>query len=735
MNRLDYYFGQKVSETELDKGFDYAETALRAVVAENNLTGVCYGLEVTAQLVPDMTVAVSAGGGYTHDGNPVRLASPVAAVDLSLDHNSVPTAVAAPGNEKYVAVFLLFDRALSDPRVDDNAITVYFERAEYYRFKITQSAEAPTGTAVPVGDDPDAGVRLCDVLLTFGQSTISTGDIKINGREDVFTAQGWGGTPSPVNIREGTAREAFNQLQYAINLLYIGGSPIPASNVTYDGGAAWPDGTTNPATDVEAQLDKIVTDLAANTDPAGAKKIGTRSRTSGLLSITGGTVDAQLFELLGYVAAAGSAAGVSYAGGGTWADGTTNPATTVELQLDKIVSDLAASTGTAKVGGAAIASSPSSLSAGTLAAQISALLGLINGRSRLTGNNTHIGNNSFQGKTELISVSDLDENALAETDHAPLTYRKLLFAFGGQGPSAVLRLYMEGDNAGAVLGFSVTVNMKYSGASTTWTRDVASLVPMWYRFGVYPTPGLLVARFPTGSAASNFDENTDLDGSIELRPGNAATPPATYIDGDASILVGIGEVTIHSDNAFYAGLAGASLYRFQNNFPKKFPSTPSSFSLTNVSDTNGTSSAGVLTVSGCSVDFNATTATQMARSNVDCVVSLAYDGAMPLVAYVPGSSVTQRCVSCKTEREFPVSSLRLGTPSSPTHIQLPDCSCGTRETLVVPADTTEDPRAHGTLFDLHRRVVGALGVELGAPQPPEALTPEHLAKFFRVARG
>lgn len=61
-----------------------------------------------------------------------------------------------------------------------------------------------------------------------------------------------------------------------------------------------------------------------------------------------------------------SAADVAYAAGGTWADGTTNPATTVQLQLSKIVSDLAGAAGTAKVEGAA----STYVSAATLAAQL-----------------------------------------------------------------------------------------------------------------------------------------------------------------------------------------------------------------------------------------------------------------------------------------------------------------------------------------------------------------------------
>lgn len=52
-------------------------------------------------------------------------------------------------------------------------------------------------------------------------------------------------------------------------------------------------------------------------------------------------------------AATNTAASVSYAGGGAWKDGTTNPATTVEAQLDKVISDLAGTAGAAKIGSAA----------------------------------------------------------------------------------------------------------------------------------------------------------------------------------------------------------------------------------------------------------------------------------------------------------------------------------------------------------------------------------------------
>lgn len=88
-------------------------------------------------------------------------------------------------------------------------------------------------------------------------------------------------------------------------------STLTAAMIAYAGGIAWADGTTNPATTVEAQLDKIISDLAGT---GGAIKIGANT-------------------------------------GANWADATTNPAATVEARLDKIITDLAGAAGTAKIQG------------------------------------------------------------------------------------------------------------------------------------------------------------------------------------------------------------------------------------------------------------------------------------------------------------------------------------------------------------------------------------------------
>ncbi len=80
---------------------------------------------------------------------------------------------------------------------------------------------------------------------------------------------------------------------------------------------------------------------------------------------------------------AGGAALIGFAGSGAWADGTTNPQSTVEAQLDKIVSDLASTNnGAAKIGSAAVSGTPYNVPAGTLHSQITRLVQSTNSLSQ-----------------------------------------------------------------------------------------------------------------------------------------------------------------------------------------------------------------------------------------------------------------------------------------------------------------------------------------------------------------
>jgi hypothetical protein len=150
-----------------------------------------------------------------------------------------------------------------------------------------------------------------------------------------------------------------------------------ASVVAYAGGSAWADGTTNPATTVEAQLDKIVSDLTAL---AGASRItsdeiGTWADGD---TLDGGTIQAQLTQIVTKLSAAGGAAKLGFAGSSSWADGTTNPATTVEAQFDKVVSDLRGAGGSEKVGAQLRTGAAAyDIAAGTVGSQIVELLAIV----------------------------------------------------------------------------------------------------------------------------------------------------------------------------------------------------------------------------------------------------------------------------------------------------------------------------------------------------------------------
>ena len=135
-----------------------------------------------------------------------------------------------------------------------------------------------------------------------------------------------------------------------------------ATAISYDGGPNWKDGTTNPATEVDAQLDKIITDLGQGSN--GAERI---------------TFDGSL--------------------GGTWANGGSLSSEAVGGGIREILSDLGAQVatdGATRIGTQEVTSSGSFgvVSAGSVRSHLDNLL---NSASHLTQDNTFIGTNTFGG--------------------------------------------------------------------------------------------------------------------------------------------------------------------------------------------------------------------------------------------------------------------------------------------------------------------------------------------------
>lgn len=197
MQRVNFFFEQRVTQSELDEVFDDAEASIWDLMKEAIGFGFLSGA-VVAQHSPTPDLSVDAGTflGYDQLGRrlylPVGLAPEV--VNCALDEVGAATAVAAPGNEKTLALFVEFDRKLSDPRLDGNGVTVYYQVDEWFKVNVVQSAEAGVGTSVPPPLRNDQ-ILIADVVLIYGQTQILNADIDQSRKEDfTFSAFLHGGS-------------------------------------------------------------------------------------------------------------------------------------------------------------------------------------------------------------------------------------------------------------------------------------------------------------------------------------------------------------------------------------------------------------------------------------------------------------------------------------------------------------------------------------------------------------
>lgn len=398
-SRRDWLYRQLVTEMELDAAFAGLEAADRAIASDMLPSGIVRNAAVTQRaLGANLTVDVS-GLAVAYDQAGQRIAfGPAQNVSLATDSESVSTAVAGAGNEKWIALFLQFDRALSDPRVDGNGDTVNFVRDEGFRFVIVQGAEALIGNATRPALKTDA-ILLCDVRLINGQTQILTGDVSTTRRQDAVV-----GTGSTWIMRKGTLREAVIDLLADLNN-HVGGTGYHSStHVVNTGGAgAWLDETTNPEATVSAQLSKIVSDLSSKVSlTSGANKIGTAGSTQWLdaSALDASTV---MDAINGVIAKLGENSGTGTANGAgkvgckartAWLGGRANAAGSVFAAIDKIVTDLAVQTasddGAERIGGQAVTGTPYSFAEGSVRSQLDAILTALNGHAALGSTDKHV---------------------------------------------------------------------------------------------------------------------------------------------------------------------------------------------------------------------------------------------------------------------------------------------------------------------------------------------------------
>lgn len=187
-DRRDYFHGQLLTEGELDAGFAGLEQADWNLANDVGIEGVITGIAVSESSPAALTVEVSIGTAYSKAGKRIRVDQSTT-VDVSVDEDSVSTAVVGGANERWITIFAEFARAASDPRIDDNGGAVDFIQAESFSLFVRAGAEAGAGLGVKPAVDSTALV-LCDILLTNGKATILDADINVDRRESltVFAA-------------------------------------------------------------------------------------------------------------------------------------------------------------------------------------------------------------------------------------------------------------------------------------------------------------------------------------------------------------------------------------------------------------------------------------------------------------------------------------------------------------------------------------------------------------------
>lgn len=203
MDRRDWFFRQRVTEAEMGDADDQIENAIWNLMKDALGFGFLTGGVVVEHSTPaDLTVDLGQFLGYDQLGQRLLLLSGSApeVVNCAIDEVAASTAVSTPGNEKTLALFVEFDRALSEPRLDGNGVTVQYKVDEAFKVNVVQSAEAALGTSVPPPLRTDQ-ILVADVLLIFGQTQILNADIDQSRKEDfTFSAFLHGGAHRELGI-------------------------------------------------------------------------------------------------------------------------------------------------------------------------------------------------------------------------------------------------------------------------------------------------------------------------------------------------------------------------------------------------------------------------------------------------------------------------------------------------------------------------------------------------------
>lgn len=265
-DKIDFYLGQLVTELDLDTVQANLDQSIRRLMADQVYSGIASGYEVVEHNpIPSLTVDVAGPGiAYDQTGRRVYLPAPVT-VNCATDSSGSSTAVANPGNERWVSLFAQYDETTSNLEIDDNGTPVFRDIAESYRIQVVQGAEAAIGVATRPALLSD-GLLIADIRLENGTTQIFDADIE-SGDSSITTSRfHWIfrlNASAPISIFEGTLPDVLQATLTELNVHITDlGSAHPATAVEYDV-AAVPArfDALGAAANVQDAIDGLTTDV------------------------------------------------------------------------------------------------------------------------------------------------------------------------------------------------------------------------------------------------------------------------------------------------------------------------------------------------------------------------------------------------------------------------------------------------------------------------------------------
>jgi hypothetical protein len=421
---LQYFYRQKVTEAELNLGFSLLEQADHNLAADLGVVGIVDGALPTEHApVADLTVDLAAPArAYDAVGRRVAFGTGQR-VDCAVDATGIPTAVSTAGQERWLAIFLKFDRLLSDPRTDGNSQQVFFRHDESFQLLVRQGPQAPAGSAPRVALEED-GILVCDVLRRAGQTQIRNTDIDL------------------------VRRQAF---------VFVKGSSVAVDSAT------WSILAPNPST-AQAALDGVDELLAGHLSGSDYRHGAAAIDVPPHGFIVGANVQAALHELVDKLSATVAGAAGAARVGADAVPGTPNAlaASNVDTQLAQLLGLLNAHVGSATAAHAASAISIVDAANILNGANVEAALSEVtsaHGQDHFKGSE----NNAGQHKT-------IRQPVLADA-----TTKALLWDAAGVGAAtARMRVYADGDSVWFVM------NAFWNG--TAWARDSPQNFAGGFRF-------------------------------------------------------------------------------------------------------------------------------------------------------------------------------------------------------------------------------------------------------------